>query len=58
MGEAIRGVACCPPLTSPQSYPVDYVLPKNLKMRIRPTAQQASADHDYVKVRSPQLEEP
>ncbi|GJR78086.1 polyphenol oxidase I, chloroplastic-like protein [Tanacetum coccineum] len=47
--DALRGVACCPPLTSPQSYPEDYVLPTNPTMRTRPTAQQASNDPAYVK---------
>lgn len=49
LNDAARGVSCCPPLTSPQSYPVDYVLPKNQPMRTRLTVHQASSDPVYVK---------
>ncbi|KAI3708215.1 hypothetical protein L2E82_37369 [Cichorium intybus] len=42
--DTIRGVACCPPVLSTDK-PKDYVLPWNVKPRVRPAAQRASADY-------------
>ncbi|KAL7582647.1 hypothetical protein Lser_V15G45500 [Lactuca serriola] len=42
--DAIRGLACCPPVLSTNK-PMDYVLPSNPVIRVRPAAQKATADY-------------